>query len=489
MKYRNPIIKGFYPDPSVCFANGKYYLASSSFQFFPGIPLFESEDLVNWERIGYALTRTSQVNLDKIFSSGGIFAPTIRYNNGRFYIVVTNDTTHKNFYVWTDDIYGEWSDPIFVDQGGIDPSLLFDNGKVYFISNGEDENGVYGIIQCEIDIATGQKLCEGRCIWQGSGGRFPEGPHMYKIGGRYYLVAAEGGTEYGHMVTYSRSDSVWGPFENFRDNPVLTNRDKAPYSIQGIGHGELVQDRAGDWHIICLGFRQIHAWMTYHHLGREVFMVPVEFDDDGWFTAGTYGTCDEYYDIAGDFIQEDKRYYTFENMLWNTDWQYLRKPKPENYIFEKDRITLKGTSVSLDDTDSPTFICTHQHDFGFTMKITVHTDGGEAGVTFYYDETEHYDIAIRKHGDGFETVLRLNIGGINHEQTTAFSNDGTVNITVTADKMEYVFMANGLMIGRAASKYLSSEVCGGFTGTVIGLYAVGHNTAEFTDLEINYDNV
>ena len=152
MKYQNPVIKGFYPDPSVCFANGKYYLAASSFHYFPGVPLFESDDLVNWTQIGFALTRPEQVMLDKINSSGGVFAPTIRFNNGRFYLVTTNDSTHQHFYVWTDDIYGEWSDPIYVDQGGIDPSLLFDNGRVYFISNGTDDYGTADYEEVEIGI-------------------------------------------------------------------------------------------------------------------------------------------------------------------------------------------------------------------------------------------------------------------------------------------------------------------------------------------------
>ncbi len=488
MRYQNPIIKGFYPDPSVCRANGKYYLAASSFQYFPGVPLFESYDLVNWTPIGYALTRPDQVMLDKVNSSGGVFAPTLRYYNGRFYMVTTNDTTHQNFYVWTDDIYGEWSDPVYVDQSGIDPSLLFDDGRVFFLSNGDDYRGESGVVQCEIDITTGRKLSQSRCIWKGSGGRFLESPHMYKINGRYYLMTAEGGTEYGHMVTYARSDSPWGPFESYPGNPVLTNRNKAPYIIQGIGHGDLVQDITGEWHIICLGFRQMHLWMTYHHLGREVFMIPVKFDEDGWFRAGADGTCDEYYEINGDFIQEDRRYWTFENMMWNIDWQYLRKPIQENYIFDKDSITLKGTDITLDNTDSPTFICTHQHDFNFDLKVTVSADGGEAGVTLYHDETEHYDIAVRKAGQGFEAVLRINIGGIKHEQTTAFLKEGAVNISITADNYGYMFMANGIMIGSGASKYLSSEVCGGFTGTVIGLYAVGDNTAKFTDFEINYKN-
>lgn len=202
MQYTNPVIKGFYPDPSVCCANGKYYLACSSFEYFPGVPLFESTDLVNWEQIGHVLTRKSQVMLEKVRSSGGVFAPTLRYHNGRFYMVTNNNSTQTNFYVYTDDIYGEWSDPITVEQSGIDPSLYFEGDKTYFISNGSDDSGTYGIIQCEINIETGEKLCESTCIWQGSGGRYIESPHMYKIGDTYYLIAAEGGTEYGHMVTF-----------------------------------------------------------------------------------------------------------------------------------------------------------------------------------------------------------------------------------------------------------------------------------------------
>lgn len=207
MRYQNPVVTGFYPDPSVCEANGKYYLVCSSFQYFPGVPLFESDDLINWTQIGHVLTRPTQVQLAHVPSSGGVFAPTIRYNNGRFYMVTTNDTTHENFYVWTDDIHGEWSDPITIDQGGIDPSLLFDNGHVYFISNGADDMGVGGVSQCEIDIETGRKLAPSRCIWQGTGGRYLESPHMYRIGGWYYLMAAEGGTEYGHMIVLARGQT------------------------------------------------------------------------------------------------------------------------------------------------------------------------------------------------------------------------------------------------------------------------------------------
>ena len=164
------------------------------------------------------------------------------------------------------------------------------DGAAVSLHNGTDADGVNGVVQCQIDLATGEKLSPSRCIWQGSGGRFLESPHLYRIGDWYYLMAAEGGTEYGHMITYARSKSLWGPFTGYPHNPVLTNRNKAPYPIQGIGHGDLVQDARGNWHILSLGFRQQALWMAFHHLGREVFLTPVTFDEEGWFTAGTDGT-------------------------------------------------------------------------------------------------------------------------------------------------------------------------------------------------------
>ncbi|MBP1550583.1 MAG: glycoside hydrolase family 43 protein [Oscillospiraceae bacterium] len=490
MKYTNPIVKGFYPDPSVCFANGKFYLVCSSFQYFPGVPLFESDDLVNWKQIGHVLTRKTQVMLEKINSSGGVFAPTIRYHDGRFYMVTTNDTTHQNFYVYTDDIYGEWSEPIFVDQGGIDPSLLFDEGKVYFMSNGADDDGVGGVVQCEINVETGEKLSRSKCIWQGSGGRYLESPHLYKINGGYYLMAAEGGTEYGHMITYARSDNPWGPFVNYPNNPVLTNRNKAPFIIQGIGHGDLIQHTNGDWFILSLGFRQIHIWQPYHHLGREVFLTPVKFGEDGWFTAGTNGITDWEYEIKGDFEQVEKRNYTFENTKWNLDWVYLRHPVLENYELSEGKAVLHGTDITLDMTDTPTFLGIRQRDFNMDFAVDVTADKGEAGVTMYMSESEHYEVAIREKGDGFEAVLKLNIGDIKHVQSTLPLSGGKARLIVRADNFGYKFFVseNGKEtgLGYGSTKYLSSEVSGGFTGVVMGLYAVGNNTAEFTKLNIDY---
>ena len=495
MRFRNPVVKGFYPDPSVCFANGRYYMVCSSFQYFPGIPLFESEDLVNWKQIGYVLTRRSQVMLDKINSSGGIFAPTIRFNKGRFYVVTTNDTTSQNFYVYTDDIYGEWSEPIYVDQGGIDPSLYFEKNRVYFMSNGEDDNGVGGVVQCEIDIETGKKLSESKCIWQGSGGRFLESPHLYKIGRWYYLMAAEGGTEYGHMITCARSRSLWGRYSRNPNNPVLSNRNKAPYIIQGIGHGDLIQDREGNWFILSLGFRQIHLWMPFHNLGREVFLTPVKFGEDGWFTAGMDGTTEEYFEIDGDFDQEVVNHYDLDNLKWDVDWCYMRQPDLRNYELSEGKAVLHGTDITLDEADSPTFLALRQKEFNMTMSAQVSVEGsGEAGFTVYMCENEHYEVAIRKapEGEGYEAVLKLNIGGIKHIQKTVPISSNKAQLYVQSDNFSYSFYfreedaAVRTSLGYGYAKYLTSEVSGGFTGVMLGMYAVGSVTAEFTEFELDY---
>ena len=524
MIYRNPVIRGFYPDPSVCEYNGKYYLAASSFQYFPGVPLFESEDLINWEQIGHVLTRNSQVMLDKVRSSGGVFAPTLRCHNGRFYMVTNNNSTNENFYVYTDDIYGEWSEPVVVDQEGIDPSLFFDeNGEAFFISNGTGSDGKPGVFQCKINIDTGERLTDSVRIWCGSGGRYLESPHMYKIGDYYYLMAAEGGTEYGHMVTLSRAKDIWGGFENCPFNPVLTNRNRAPYLIQGIGHGDLIKRDDGQWFIVTLGFRQIDLWEPYHTLGREVYLTPVTFIDNGsdknWFKCGcgeTEGTTDECYEIAGDTVQKRKNVFTFDNTSWNIEWAYLRQHHPEKYKLT-DVAELIGTEITLEDVDSPTFIAMRQIDFDMKLCCRLHAEFDaadscipEAGITIYMCEKEHYDIALRKKDDGIYASLKLNIGDIKHVENEIRISDSTETadaiLEVESDSLEYRFYVEvtektagktgseksdedyeRIYLGKGRSKYLSSEVSSGFTGVMTGLYAIGNVTACFEDYKCLYD--
>ena len=490
MKYKNPVLKGFYPDPSVCFVDGVYYMVCSSFQYFPGVPLFESRDLINWKQIGHVLTRPSQIALADVPSSGGVFAATIRYHDGRFYMTTTNNTTQQNFYVWTEDIHGPWSDPIIVEQDGIDPSFFFEDGKTYFMSTGQDDFGESGIIQSEIDLQTGRKLTPSRSIWKGTGGRFVEGPHLYRIGKYYYLLASEGGTEYGHMLTLCRGETPWGPFENCPHNPILTNRNKAPYKIQGIGHGELLTGPDGAWYVPTLGFRQIHTWMPYHHLGREVFLTPAKMTDDGWFVCGD-GTTDLEYAVSICSEQVEKRCWTFENTDWDIDWCFLRHPMMENYALDASAAVLHGTELTLNEAKNPTFLGIRQRDLCGQLQCHVSLDRGEGGISFYMCEESHYDIGLRRAGDGYEAFLRLRLGNIDHIQNVIALPGKEARILVKFDALQYVFHicidGQEMLLGTGQSRFLSSEVMTGFTGVVIGLYATG-GTARFTDFSLTYQD-
>lgn len=486
MRYQNPVLRGFHPDPSVCRAGDTYYMVCSSFQYFPGVPLFESRDLVNWQQIGHVLTRPEQIALEDVPSSGGVFAATIRHHNGRFYMTTTNNSTRQNFYVWTDDIHGEWSEPLYVEQDGIDPSLYFEGERCWFTGTGRDDFGESGIIQSEIDLKTGRKLTKSRCIWKGTGGRYVEGPHIYKIGDWYYLFASEGGTEYGHMITLARSRDIWGPYENCPHNPILTNRNKAPYPIQAIGHGDLVTGPDGNLYMVSLGFRQTDVWMPFHHLGREVFLTPVWETEDGWFRCGHDGTTEESYEVPIDSVQQRKQEWTFENTDWNIDWCFLRHPDRTKYDLKADRAVLYGMDTTLNEPKSPTFVGLRQRDMYGGVTCRVAADRGEAGLTAYMTEQEHYDVGIRKNGEGFEAFLRLRIGDIDHIQNTLALPGAEAEVKILMEPLRYHFYANGVLLGSAQTKYLSSEVAGGFTGVVLGLYAVGGNRGEFTDFRCTY---
>lgn len=490
MRYENPVLRGFYPDPSICCADGVYYMVCSSFQYFPGIPLFESRDLVNWKQIGHVLTRKSQIMLEGIASSGGVFAATIRFHNGRFYVTTTNNTTQQNFYVWTEDIHGEWSEPIYVQQDGIDPSFYFEDGDTFFMSTGVDDFGVSGIIQSQIDLETGRKLTSSRSIWKGTGGRYVEGPHLYRIGKWYYLLASEGGTEYGHMLTLCRSRSLWGPFENCPHNPILTNRDKAPFSIQAIGHGELITGPDGKWYIPTLGFRQIDVWMPYHHLGREVFLTPARMTEDGWFSCGD-GTTAESYEVSLPGQQKRKQCWTFSNTRWDVDWCFLRHPDMRRYQLLQDCAVLYGTDVTLEQVGSPTWIGLRQRDFNGSVTVQLSANAGEAGLCVYMTEQEHYAIGIRRMEDGWQAFVRLRIGDISHVQATCQLPQGQATLRIRMDALRYHFeLLQGETVHHLAdaqTRYLSSEVASGFTGVLFGLYAVGDNRAEFRDFVCRYD--
>lgn len=489
MQYQNPVLRGMYPDPSVCRAGDKYYMVCSTFQYFPGVPLFESEDMVNWKQIGHCLTRESQLKLDGVSSAGGIYAPTIRYHEGRFYMVTTNTTDKGNFYVYTDDVYGEWSEPVWVEQDGIDPSLFFEGGKAYFISNGYDEATGRSCIQmCEIDIETGKKRSETKPLWHGTGGRYLEAPHLYKFGEYYYILDAEGGTEYGHMVNYARSRSMWGPFEAFPGNPVLTNRNLGGYELQGAGHGDILVDKDGHWWFMHLAFRQIDRWMPFHHLGRESCLVPVTWKDD-WFYIGD-GTSRLSYELPE--RKAAPQQLAFEKNIGNLaeshEWCFLRNYIPENHVITKESIRLTGTADTLFGLGLPTFAGIRQSELTMDITAAVQSECEEAGLTFFMDEGHHYDLFLDGEGNA---VLRLSIGSLSADVKRVHVGR-SAGFKVEAKPKEYRFLVvvedEEIELGVAETRYLSSEVACGFTGVMIGLYAVDKEgkCAEFTEFSLRH---
>lgn len=481
--YSNPVIPGFYPDPSICRVEDDYYLVTSSFGYFPGVPIFHSKDLVNWRQIGHCLTTVQQLPLGNTWLSGGIYAPTIRYHDGWFYMVTTNVSGVGNFYVRSQQPEGPWSEMITVVQGGIDPSLLFDeDGSVYFQSTCSGNEG-YGIYQCEIDISTGKMLTESRLIWRGTGGAHAEAPHLYKINGLYYLLIAEGGTEYGHMVTIARSDAPYGPYEPCPHNPILSHRSRKS-SIQSTGHADLVQAHDGSWWAVFLGVRPV-SYPFRHHLGRETFLAPVSWTADGWPIIGNGGSVESVMDapqLTEVRWQTNSTRDDFDDSTLGFDWVFLRNPNPLCWSLSESpgNLVLRGNEVSLDDSGAPAFVGRRLRHWSSNISTLLnfepqHEDE-EAGLTVFMSERYHYDLAVTRKEGRKVIVFRRTVGSLRAESTLECS-EGPVVLKIEALPEWFHFKiqqnpSNVLELGSGETHLLSTEVAGGFTGVVIAMYAV-----------------
>jgi len=292
-EYRNPILQGFYPDPSVLRVGGDYYLVNSSFSYFPGLPIFHSRDLVSWTQIGNAIDRPGQFDFKQIGLSRGIFAPDISYHAGLFYLAGTCVDCGGNFVMTAKSAAGPWSDPHWNPIDGIDPSLFFDDdGQAWILNNGPPVgkpayDGHRAIWIQRFDTKTMKPFGERSVI--ADRGVHPadkpiwiEGPHLFRKDGLYYLIAAEGGTAENHSEVVFRSHSVTGPYEPGPVNPILTQRtlDPArPMPITSTGHADFVRTQKGDWWAVFLGTRPYAG--DFYNIGRETFLMPVRWQS-GW---------------------------------------------------------------------------------------------------------------------------------------------------------------------------------------------------------------
>lgn len=473
----NPVIAGFHPDPSVCRVAGDYYLACSSFEYFPGVPIFHSRDLVHWTQVGNALERPAQLHLPPgTTSSGGIYAPTLRHHDGRFWLITTNVSGGGNLLFTATDPAGPWSDPVrMAGVGGIDPDLAWDGEGSCWCTYA-------GVEQVRIDPYTGQSLGPPRRIWSGTpGARAPEAPHLYRIGDFWYLLIAEGGTERGHAVSVARGTAPGGPFEPCPTNPILTHRgtDRA---IQNTGHADLVQAPDGSWRMVLLGVRPHGGTPGWHVLGRETFLAPVDWAD-GWPVVGDLSTVMPVppwplYPVDAAPVRDD-----FDLSELHPRWVSLRHRSAETCT-TKERtgwLTLRARGGSLDDLDG-TFVGRRQQHPSCRVRARVDPADGRGGLVVRLDDRHHYELEL---ANG-QAKLIARIGPLRMMVASRSVAAGPVVLSVEVTATPVVSDARTgpdtlsfgvgeddgtvAVLGTLDGRYLSTEVAGGFTGRVIGMY-------------------
>ncbi|MET8977071.1 glycoside hydrolase family 43 protein [Streptomyces sp. NPDC004539] len=463
-----PVIPGFHPDPSVCRVGDDYYLACSSFEYFPGIPLFHSRDLLHWTQIGNALDRPGQLRLPPdTLSSGGLYAPTLRHHDGRFWLIVTNVSTDGNLIVTATDPAGPWSDPVLLpDVHGIDPDLAWDDDGTCWCT-------VAGVRQYRIDPTTGETLGPARAVWSGSpGAQAPEAPHLHRVGDHWYLLIAEGGTERGHSVAIARGPAPDGPFEPCPDNPVLTHRG-THHPIQNTGHADLVQAPDGTWWMVFLGVRPGGGTPGWHVLGRETFLAPVTWAD-GWPVVGE--------PVSGPHPTDGQR-DDFDDAALAPQWISPRE-RPAAHCTTGERpgwLTLHARGTSLDAPDA-VFTGRRQQHLTCRARTLIDPAQGRGGLAVRLDEQHHYAVEA---GPG-EVRVRARVGSLDPVVAThpvppgplvlrvditptkpLDSRTGPDTLTLGVEEPDGTFTELASLDGR----YLSTEVAGGFTGRVLGMYA------------------
>ncbi|MBN1303255.1 MAG: glycoside hydrolase family 43 protein [Anaerolineales bacterium] len=518
--YHNPIIPGFYPDPSICRVEEEYYLVTSTFEFFPGLPVFHSRDLVHWRQIGHVLDRPSQLNLDGLAPSRGLYAPTIRYHNGAFYVINTlvknkdtQDLGHGeysclNFIVTAADPCGPWSEPYWLeDAPGIDPSLFFDeDGRAWYTGNripegGESFRGHREIWLQELDLERMQLKGKRYGLWDGAvkGGVHAEAPHLYKVNGLYYLLIAEGGTGHNHAVTIARSKKITGPYESNPRNPILTHRHLGQdYPIVGTGHSDLVETHQGEWWLVLLAMRPYGGYA--YNLGRETFLAPVRWEE-GWPVVSPGIGRVEFEHPAPALSAHPwparPACDHFEADTLDFCWNFLRTPREEFWsLTDRPRhLRLKLRPETLNEWANPSLVCRRQQHMDFSaqaaMDFTPSGPNETAGLAVFQNDSFHYRLVVAGKGPGqAEICLFKRACGKDELAARQPIRPGTVYLKIEARGQEYSFYASDTpgqwqpIFEGADGRILNTEIAGGFIGAYLGLYASSNgepsqSTADF----------
>ncbi|NMA75083.1 MAG: glycoside hydrolase family 43 protein [Bacteroidales bacterium] len=506
-EYFNPIVAGFYPDPSICRKGDDYYMVHSSFSYYPGVPIFHSKDLVNWKQIGHILNRPSQLQLDGIRLSGGIYAPAIEYNkyNETFYMITTCVDGIGNFVVKTKDpMLNNWSEPIPLPHvGGIDPSLFFDDdGKAYIVHNDAPEgtpewDGHRAIWIHNYDIEKDITFGERKVLLDGGVDRstkpvWIEGPHIYKINNKYYLMAAEGGTSINHSEVILRANDVMGPYIPYENNPILTQRglqDNRPDIVTSVGHADLIDTPEGDWYAIFLGCRPYKG--NHYNTGRETFLLPVKWEnefpiilEDGLpiptvVTKHNLDVKENF--LTGNFVWRDN----FQSNSLANEWLFIRTPKGQWWSSDKNRLAIEGIDKSIYDIDNPAFIGRRQQHLCFRVETQLtfspKNNNEIAGLVCYQNET--HNIVFGKTFNKGNAILVVDRSEKQRKRIAEIAipknkENNPITLKIEGENDKYNFQASfdegltwQIIIEEVDAKNLSTESAGGFTGITLGMYA------------------
>ncbi|WP_162462987.1 family 43 glycosylhydrolase [Paenibacillus psychroresistens] len=399
-EYVNPVLPGDYPDPSVVRVGNDYYLVTSTFQYFPAVLILHSTDLVNWKPIGHVITRKEQLDLTGIPDSYGVFAPDISYYAGKFWVVVPffhGQPRCTNLLFVADRPEGPYGDPIQLNHHFIDPSIFNDpDGRRYLAYGG-------GWLH-EMAADGSQLIGEAKQVWPGTGGVAPEGPHLIKQNDWYYLILSEGGTFFEHKCTVARSKSIWGPYEANPSNPILQQTDMNKV-IQKTGHGKLVQSSDGAWWMMHLGGRPLGPGGATP-LGRETFLAPVEWNEDGWFTVGEGGSPVEKIQLAADTqpptkeLSNDLHYVDFfQTESLDPSWEWVRHPLEAGYSLNKQGLLINCLPYQLLSPQSTLVLTRRWEHLGFRtaakLRFMPKAIGEEAGIMLYRDLDAQLLLTIR----------------------------------------------------------------------------------------------
>lgn len=509
--YLNPILAGFYPDPSICKAGDKFYLINSSFAYFPGLPIFESTDMVNWKQLGHVIDRKEQADFSGTGVSRGLYAPTIRYNKGTFYVICTNVSGGGNFIVTAKKPQGPWSNPILIPEAnGIDPDIFFDeDGRVYISHNGPPPNNVSvhnghrAIYMFEYDIANKKMIGESKLIVNGGTDMaikpvWIEGPHVIKKDGFYYLICAQGGTGYNHSEVVFRSKNVFGPYESYENNPILTQSHLDPNrknQITTTGHADFVQLPNGDWWSVFLGCRPYGN--DLYNTGRETFMMPVEWKN-GWpeIVGGNKPlpfvnkkpdlpfSKETVRPMTGNFVSRDD----FNGDKLGFEWNFIRTPLEKWYELSNGTLYIKPRKESIHTETNFSFIGRRQQHMQFEastkLSYTLTNALQTAGLVAFQNEKQYLLLGKRLNVDGKievfleQTATKINNGNpiiLAKNVLKGESKDLYLKIEgksrfydfyyKTSEKGEWIPLAKDI-----DASLLSTKEAGGFVGTYLAMY-------------------